>query len=207
MFKLRKECRNLTTPALKMMLMVLLTLQVSGCGFHLRGESKLQTSFSTLALKGLEGHAFRQIVVGKLEKSGVKLDDAAPYTILLLDEDSERRVSAYSTRAKSAGFELKRAVTFKIIGPGEKEADVPVTEMFSRRHLLFRQAEVVGKLDEESMLWQEMYQELAERIVRKLESIQTDPTQMPPAPTGSDQTEPGHTEPFAPEPIQTEPAS
>lgn len=188
------------------MLSLLLTLLISGCGFHLRGESKLQTSFSTLALKGLEASAFRQIVVSKLEKSGVKLDDDAPYTILLLDEDSERRVSAYSTRAKSAGFELKRSVTFKIIGPGEKEADVPKTEVFSRRHLLFRQAEVVGKLDEENMLWQEMYEELADRIVRKLESIHVAPLQAEPLQTEPSQGAPAMTAPVSSDPAQIEPA-
>lgn len=181
MLSLRNGIPHLAKSAMIAILMLVLTPSISGCGFHLRGESKLQTSLSTLALKGLEGNAFRQILVGKLEKSGVELDKKAPYTILLLDEDSERRVSAYSTRAKSAGFELKRTVTFKIIGPGKKEAEVPVTEIFSRRHLLFRQAEVVGKLDEESMLWQEMYQELAERIIRKLESIQTETRQVEPA--------------------------
>lgn len=160
---------------LNAVLMLALTAGVSACGFHLRGESKLHTSFSTLALKGRQGQAFRMILVSKLEKSGVTLDDSAPYTILLLDEDSERRVSAYSTRAKSAGFELKRTITFKIIGPGQKVEDVPETEMFSRRHLLFREEEVVGKQDEEVLLWQEMDQELAERIIRKLESIHTEP--------------------------------
>lgn len=160
---------------LHVLLMLLLTLSISACGFHLRGESKLHTSFSTLALKGREGQAFRQILVGKLEKSGVELDDSAPYTIRLLDEESERRVSAYSTRAKSAGFELKRTITFKIIGPNQKEEEVPETEMFSRRHLLFREDQVVGKQDEEVLLWQEMDQELAERIIRKLESIHLEP--------------------------------
>lgn len=156
-------------------LMLVITTSISGCGFQLRGESKLHTSLSTLALKGREGQAFRQILVGKLEKSGVTLDNSAPYTILLLDEDTEKRVSAYSTRAKSAGFELKRTITFKFIGPGQKEADVQETEMFSRRHLLFRESQVVGKMDEEVLLWQEMDQELAERIIRKLEAIHLEP--------------------------------
>lgn len=156
-------------------LAAVLTLSLSACGFHLRGESKLHTSFSTLSIKGREGQAFRQILVGKLEKSGVEIDSSAPYTILLLDEKSERRVSAYSTRAKSAGFELKRTITFKIIGPAQKIEEVKETEMFSRRHLLFREDQVVGKQDEEVLLWQEMDQELAERIIRKLDSVYVEP--------------------------------
>jgi len=159
----------------RIVLAAVLTLSLSACGFHLRGESKLHTSFSTLSIEGREGQAFRQILVGKLEKSGVEIDSSAPYTILLLDEESERRVSAYSTRAKSAGFELKRTITFKIIGPSQKVEEVKETEMFSRRHLLFRENQVVGKQDEEVLLWQEMDQELAERIIRKLDSIYVEP--------------------------------
>jgi LPS-assembly lipoprotein len=196
MLSFRGGIRPVMARAAKTGLIALVVLGLAACGFHLRGESKLQTSFSTLALQGLEGHQFRQIMVSRLEKSGVKLVKTAPYTILLLNEDSERRVSAYSTRAKSAGYELKRIVTFKIIGPGQKEADVIATEMLSRRHLLFRQAELVGKLDEESMLWKEMHEELAERIVRKLESIQTDPVL----------SVPEQANPVA-EPAQTEPAA
>lgn len=160
---------------LRMVLAAVIMLSLSACGFHLRGESKLHTSFSTLSIEGREGQAFRQILVGKLEKSGVEIDSSAPYTILLLDEESERRVSAYSTRAKSAGFELKRTITFKIIGPSQKVEEVKETEMFSRRHLLFREDQVVGKQDEEVLLWQEMDQELAERIIRKLDSIYVEP--------------------------------
>lgn len=167
---------TLSKPAWHSLLLMVLALSLSACGFHLRGESKMHTSFSQLALKGREGQAFRQVLVGKLEKSGVTLDNSAPYTIQLLDEKSERRVSAYSTRAKSAGFELKRIITFKIIGPRQKEESVVETELFSRRHLLFREDQVVGKQDEEAMLWHEMDQELAERIIRKLEAIHTEPT-------------------------------
>lgn len=171
----RKAILQRTTVLSHALLMLVLTLSISACGFHLRGESKLHTSFSTLALQGREGQAFRQILIGKLEKSGVTLDNSAPYTIRLLDEESERRVSAYSTRAKSAGFELKRTITFKIIAPGQTEEQVQETEMFSRRHLLFREDQLVGKQDEEVLLWKEMDQELAERIIRKLEAIHLEP--------------------------------
>ena len=155
------------------LLLLLITTVLSGCGFHLRGVSKLQSSFSTLALKGREGQAFRQVLVDKLEKSGVTLDDNAPYTIRLLGEQSQKRVSAYSTRAKSAGFELKRIITFKIVAPGQKEEQFSEVEIFSRRHLLFREDQIIGKLGEEGMLWQEMDQELADRIIRRLEAIDT----------------------------------
>lgn len=176
---------RMTTPPLSLLrlaraagralLVLALVFGTSACGFQLRGESKLQTSLSTLSIKGREGQAFRQVLVGKLEKSGVTIDDNAPYTILLIDEDSERRVSAYSTRAKSAGFELKRTITFKFVSTGQNPEEVPETEMFSRRQLLFRESQVVGKQDEEVLLWQEMDHELAERIIRKLEAMHLEP--------------------------------
>ncbi|CBL44456.1 Probable rare lipoprotein B [gamma proteobacterium HdN1] len=156
-------------------LIALTIMSLSGCGFQLRGESKLHTSFSQLAVKGRDGQVFRQILIEKLEKSGVTLSDSAEWTIHLLGEDSEKRVSAYSTRAKSAGFELRRVVTFKVIGPGQKSDQIEPTTFSSRRHLLFREDQIIGKLGEEDLLWQEMNQELADRIIYKLEAIQTQP--------------------------------
>lgn len=145
---------------------------MGGCGFHLRGESPLLGTMSRLSVEGLPLSPVRQALIARLEKSGVIIEEDAEITVMLVDEDNEKRVSAYSSRAKSAAFELRRMITFRVTRKQDKDHPiVPETEFSVRRQLLFRQDQVLGKIEEEARLVVEMEQELAERIVRKLETL------------------------------------
>jgi LPS-assembly lipoprotein len=145
---------------------------LAGCGFHLRGDSPLLGTMSRLSVEGLPLSPVRQALIARLEKSGVMIDEDADISVVLLEEDQEKRVSAYSSRAKSAAFELRRMISFRVTNRLDKDHPmVSDTEFSVRRQLLFRQDQVLGKIEEEARLIVEMEQELAERIVRKLETL------------------------------------
>jgi LPS-assembly lipoprotein len=155
---------------IEILMLALLTL--GGCGFHLRGESPLLGTMSRLSVEGLPLSPIRQALISRLEKSGVVVSPDASVVISLLDENSEKRVSAYSSRAKTAAFELRRAVTVRVtLRNDPKHPLVGDTEFLTRRQLLFRQDQVLGKMEEEGRLLGEMEKELVERIVRKLETL------------------------------------
>lgn len=155
-----------------MLMLATSTVLLGGCGFHLRGESPLLGTMSRLSVEGLPLSPVRQALIARLEKSGVAIDPEADITVTLIDEDQEKRVSAYSSRAKSAAFELRRMISFRVTNThGKDRPIVPETEFSVRRQLLFRQDQVLGKIEEEARLVVEMEQELAERIVRKLETL------------------------------------
>lgn len=162
-----------------MLILATSAVLLGGCGFHLRGESPLLGTMSRLSVEGLPLSPVRQALIARLEKSGVVIDPEAEITVQLVDEDQEKRVSAYSSRAKSAAFELRRMITFRVTNTHDrKHPIVPETEFSVRRQLLFRQDQVLGKIEEEARLIVEMEQELAERIVRKLETLTSGSTDL-----------------------------
>lgn len=154
------------------LVLLLLTLLVSGCGFTLRGaDGSLPMQLLSLEADRSDGavRALRR----QLESLGVTTqpgDDAPDHFLLSLEnEEREARRTTVNTGTRGARYELTLAVDVSLSRDGETVAG-PV-----RMEVQRNQDEDVGNLtssdSERSVLYRDMEQELARRIIQQLRTL------------------------------------
>ncbi len=117
--------------------------------------------------------AFRQIMEQTLENSGVEIREESENVLTILKSEADRRTASYSSRGKSAEFELLKDVNYQF--RREDKMLIEATSIQARRTYLYRETAAVGKAEEETLLRQEMDLDLAQRIIISLQRSAQDP--------------------------------
>jgi LPS-assembly lipoprotein len=144
-------------------------VQLSGCGFHLRGQQNLP--FDTLAVPGsspLTAEIKRAVVSG----SNVKVvDDAAAADAVLniLQERSEKVILSLNSQGRVREYQLRYLVRFKVSQP--KGADyLPPNSIVLTRDMTFND-QVLSKEGEEALLYNEMRSDFVQQAMRRMAAI------------------------------------
>ncbi len=154
---------------LRLVWLVSLVLLLAACGFQLRGsERPLNKTFSSVHLiTNGSDNSFYNAVKNALKDARIELNDASLNKLEIVGSGDQKRTASYSSRAKSAEFELIKTVTFRFTR--EKEQLIAPMKLEARRSYLYRETAAVGKAEEENLLKQEMNQDLAQRILLALQ--------------------------------------
>lgn len=161
--------------------LLVLALVLASCGFQLRGvQHSIASRYESVRLvtHGSD-EPFFSVMKQQLKNSGVKVSDDASATLEILETRTQKRTASYSSRAKSAEFELLKTVTFKF-RLDDRELIMPMP-LQARRSYLYRETAAVGKAEEERLLWQEMDDDLAQRILLALQHTVREDTAQPEA--------------------------
>lgn len=154
---------------------LLLCSLVSACGWHLRGQVDVPVAYRILDLQANKATSLTQKLLRQsFLSNGVTLSADAPYTLIILSEESDRRTLAVTSNAKASEYELTETLLFKVVdAQGERESDeVPVT---SYRTLQYDAAAEIGKAQEEQNLRREMKQSNAYNILLRLKAVKLKP--------------------------------
>lgn len=149
-------------------LILIVMTALTACGFQLRGsERPLNKAFPSVSLEGASrDNAFSNALKEVLGNARIELNDASINRLEILETKSQKRTASYSSRAKSAEFELIKTVTFRFMR--EEEELIAPMKLEARRTYLYRETAAVGKAEEENLLKQEMDRDLAQRIMLAL---------------------------------------
>lgn len=165
---------------------VSLVLVLAACGFQLRGlQDSVASRYASMRLitHGSD-EAFFTILRQNLKNAGVTLNEDAEAILDIQSVRTEKRTASYNSRAKSAEFELLKRVTFQF-HQGKRERIAPMIVQV-RRSYLYRETAAVGKAEEERLLWREMDDDLAQRILIALQhSVRPVANSETAAPTGA----------------------
>lgn len=149
-------------------LVIAILLGIHGCGFQLRGaEHSLQKSFSSIRVVDKSGdQALRQIIEQALKDTGTEVNATSSNILEILYAEPDKRTASYSSRGKSAEYELLKEVRFQF--RQDQTMLIAETSFKARRSYLYRETAAVGKAEEENLLKREMDQDLAQRILLAL---------------------------------------
>ena len=94
-----------------------LAVLLSACGFQLRGTGTNQLSITELDVTARNAYGdtvreLRQV----LENSGVKITAAAPYHLILTNEQDSQRAASYAGNGGSVEYELTKVLNYEIRG-------------------------------------------------------------------------------------------
>lgn len=152
---------------IKALLLMLLLLILSGCGFKLRGLYDIPESLSQVALVSNSSDSqLERILEQALEANGVEISSQAPYRIELLEQRSERRTLSLDSSARASEYELRGEVSFRVTDQ-EGEELLPERTLMSERSYNVDSSNITASDSQEPVLRQQIHQDLAQQIMRQ----------------------------------------
>ncbi|MEJ2694797.1 MAG: LPS assembly lipoprotein LptE [Candidatus Thiodiazotropha sp.] len=154
--------------------LLLLLITLTGCGFHLKGYQQVASP----ALDGLYVVAGEQraTLAGTLARNlrigGVQLAadaKSAKARLEITNERQQSRVLAVDAGGKALDRELKLVVSFRLTRASEGESQTQTLELV--RQLSYSGTDELGQRNEAALLADDMRNEMANQIVRRLEAL------------------------------------
>lgn len=154
------------TPTL---LVLLMSLTLTACGFKLRGlydvpEALRQVQLVTESKPSQIEPELRTV----LEINQVQLTESGRYRLEILSERHTRRTATLTGNADAAEYELRSEVRFRVLDRERKDA-VVMHERSVMNERVYRNERdnVTASASQETLIRQQMLQDLAQQIVRQ----------------------------------------
>ena len=146
---------------------------LAGCGFHLRGPQPLD--FATVHISASQystlGVALRRQIA--LSGSTKVEEDAsrAETKLQILANSRSREILSLTATGKVREYELIQTIRFRLVDREGNELVQPTT-LSARREYTFSDELILGKEQEEALLYSDMENELVRQIMRRLAAWQ-----------------------------------
>lgn len=142
---------------------------LSGCGFHLRGPRPL--AFATMHVSVNQysdfGAALRRQITATGSTIVTEDASAADARLQILTNERGREILSLTGAGKVREYQLTQRIRFRLIDRKNAEL-LPLTEISAQREYTFNDAEVLGKEQEEALLYRDMQSDLIQQIMRRI---------------------------------------
>ncbi|MCP3697212.1 MAG: hypothetical protein GY920_01405 [Aliivibrio sp.] len=166
--------RLLSLFSLRTTIVLTLSLMVSACGFHLRGNYLLPEELHEISLTSFDQYSdLTRNVQKQLRMNGIR--QVAPTTVtpslnLISESLSERTLSLYQN-SRAAEKELTYTVRYSVLIP---EHDIKTYTTTVNRNYLDNPLTALAKSVERDMIEDEMRTQAAEQILRQMARLKAD---------------------------------
>jgi LPS-assembly lipoprotein len=156
---------------------IVATLLLSACGFHLRGEYSLP--FDKLYISVPETAELHAVLKRNIEASTqtrvVGKQDEAQATLQIVTDTPVKRILSLNSAGRVREYQLGRSFIFKVMHPNGGEY-VPQSSIVISREMTFDDAAVLSKEAEEVLLWRDIQNDLVQQLLRRLATAKQNPT-------------------------------
>src|SRR4030067_5116 len=163
-------------PVLRMIALLLTSLLLTACGFHLRGHSGMP--FDTLYLDAANpGTPFIADLRRNLEANKVKLVNTAEQADVVLNivsEIPEKQILTLGGSGRVNEFQLRYRVSLRAYAL-EGQDWIPAEEIMLRRDYIYDDTKILAKEAEETLLYQSMRSDMVQQIMRRLSRAKPQP--------------------------------
>lgn len=152
-------------------LITVLALTISACGFHLRGNIPLPSGISNMFVEAPSGN-FKDELAKILTNVGADLatgPGGADVVLKITSATSNRTVGTLDARGKADSYNLVFSVSYRLEDPAGKK--IRAASIRETRRYNFDPELVIESESEEADLLQDMEQEVAISLVRQLASV------------------------------------
>lgn len=159
------------TRSLSNAFIALLLVVIAGCGFHLRGSADLSPTLKTMYIQGADiqqdfGLALkRALVANDITVLTDYQEGSAVLTVL--ENKTERRVLSVGADAKASEYGLHGIVRFKL-SDAQGQVLIENQTVEAQRDYQFDQDQVLASGNEERALREQLNQQLAQSVLRRL---------------------------------------
>ena len=165
-----------STRKLLLALLVLSTLVVSGCGFHLRGPVNLP--YKTLYLNGTMTQELRLYLNRYLKTSvntAIVSNVQEAELILNINETIGKQILSYNSAGQITAYRIVASVNFTVSNANGDELIEP-SNLFITRDMDFSISTPTASGELEALLVTDMRQDIVSQIARRLSTLQQKPS-------------------------------
>jgi LPS-assembly lipoprotein len=153
-------------------ILLLLALSLSACGFHMRGHNMQGTDFpfSSLYLKSAAPSPFMSDLQNSLELYKIKIAATAAeadLTLEIVSEASDKQILAISGAGQVREFQLRYRVSIRAYDQ-QMQDWLPADEISLQRSLTYDDAQILAKEQEEALLYRDMRSDAVQQVMRRL---------------------------------------
>lgn len=154
-------------------LCLLLSVLLSGCGFHLQNSTEIPKQFQTMTFSSPDpyGKLSREVKSILRENNVTLLNDNTQYSapsLQIMNSDLTRHTISIYPDGKSAEYQLILIVNAQVIIAGN---DIYPLTVKVFRTFFDNPASALAKSTEQNLIEQEMYNQAAKQLIGKLKSI------------------------------------
>ena len=152
---------------------IVISLTIASCGFHLRGQASLP--FDSMYLSGPASFTTplaRSVRAGSKTRIVTNPKDA-DVTLQILTEQRERSILSLSGAGRVQEVQLRYRIGYRLTDKAGKEL-IPTDELLLKRDLLYSDSDVLGKEQEEALLYRDMQTDAVQQVVRRLQVARLD---------------------------------
>ena len=149
------------------------TMLLASCGFHLRGQAKLP--FDSIHVSGSQVFAnqiARALRAGSQTRVTNNAKDAQ-VTLEIMGENRERVILSLSAAGRVREITLRYRVSYRLTN-GKGLEYISPSEITLRRDVTYSDTDVLGKEQEEALLYRDMQNDAVQQMVRRLEVARLD---------------------------------
>ncbi len=152
-------------------ILLLFTLFMVGCGWHLKGQVELPIGLRILNLDAsLVSFDTQKLLKQSLLSNGVTLAQDAPYTLKILQDSAKKRTLAVTSNAKASEYELIQTLKFVLLDDNA-EAVSNTLEVTTYRTQQYDVNAVIGMAQEEQNLRRQMKRDNASKLLQRLQKV------------------------------------
>ncbi len=144
-------------------------LLLSGCGFKLRGPQRLE--FATLHVSASEltalGASLRRLIATTGSTTVTEDAAQADARLQILANERGREILSLTGAGKVREYQLTQTLRFQLLDKTGKALIAP-TSISAAREYTFDDSQVLGKEQEETLLYRDMQNDLLQQLMRRL---------------------------------------
>ncbi len=146
-----------------------------GCGFRLRGPQPLDFATIHIGVSDLTefGAQLRRQVLTSGTTTVVEDPAQADVTLHILTADRGREILSLTGAGKVREYQLTLRIRFRLVDKSGADL-IPPTNLLARREYTFDDSQVLGKEQEEALLYNDMQTDLVQQIMRRLAAVHRD---------------------------------
>jgi LPS-assembly lipoprotein len=159
---------------LRLLLALIITAALTGCGFHLRGVGSGNLPYKTMYI-ALPDTADVNIWLQRYIKASgsteiVEDPKAADAIFQQLGDNRLKTILSVNAQGRVREYRLQLTYTFRVVNQ-KGQVLVPSNEVALTRDISFDDSNVLAKDLEEGLLWRDMNNDLVNQIMRRLSII------------------------------------
>lgn len=147
-------------------------LLLSGCGFKLRGPQHLE--FATLHIGVSElttlGASLRRLIATTGSTTVTEDVAQADARLQILANERGREILSLTGAGKVREYQLTQTLRFQLLDKAGKTLIAP-TSISAAREYTFDDSQVLGKEQEEALLYKDMQNDLLQQLMRRLATV------------------------------------
>ena len=149
-----------------------LSLLLAGCGFQMRGDWQLPSALQNTVMSG-GGQRLYTYLQREFRAASASLErspgQSGSARLMVLQDTMDKRVLSIDTRGKVIEYEIFYLFRFKVLD-AEGRTIVKEQQINMVRDFPFAATEVIGSSNEENLLRDNMYKDMARQIMRRMQA-------------------------------------